>query len=306
MNAFARIVIALCAGFAAQISTNARAEISENWTFCDSCTTKRQFESAALAWLGNNTGTYVVEVGNTASSTVYQVSVTGSNVPITPNDAQRVNEGAGAPVVNLVYTEYATGADETTASPGAHYAVVNYSIPEASQTNTQFGKIVAMVKMEPILVPPPNPGTPGYDSFYGRDMAIVSRDLWQTMSIHYPGWQQGQIAGNPLKALQNALNMLRGKGPTACQVFVNGDVACFQLNLADENAARYVTGTAKDAEGRPLPESGGLGGGSGINVNHISNNPYVTGYQFPSGSWWLMCTYVGGVKVSCRVEWVAE
>lgn len=75
-----------------------------------------------------------------------------------------------------------------------------------------------------------------------------------------------------MKALQNALNMPRGKGPTACQVFVNGDVACFQLNLADENAARYVTGTAKDAEGRPLPESGGL----------------------------------GGVKVSCRVEWVAE
>lgn len=306
MNFISRSMIALLGMAALQGAPQARAELSEDWTFCDTCTTKAQFEAAAVAHVGRNYGDYVVEVGNMAASKVYEVSVTISDKPADPSRTQPVTNGASAPALGVTYLP--DEADGPYAASGGRYVIISYSVPLSSQTNTQFGIIVAMVKAGPVLAPPPNPGTYGYESFNNRSMDVVSRNLYDTMTSQYPGWQHGQISGGPLSALQKALKLLDGKGPTACQVFINGDVACFQLNLIDDNAALYINGTAKDAEGNPIRDDGGIGsgGGGGVTVNHVSNNPYVTGYQLPKGSWWLMCTYVNSVKVSCRVQWVAD
>lgn len=318
MTSVSKLLLVLAGVAFLQVAQQARAELSEDWTFCDTCTTKAQFESAAVAHIGRNYGDYVVEVGNTVTSKVYEVSVTISDTPIDPTRAPPVASGASAPATGVIYLDDVDvdgipssdteAASEPLATSGARYVIINYSLALSSQTNTQFGAIVAMAKMDPLLLPPPNPGTMGYESFGGRDMAVLNRDFWDQLTARYPSWQQGQISGGPFRALLNALKLTQGKGPTVCQVFINGDVACFQLNWGDDLAARYVAGTAKDAEGNPLSDNGGLGsgGGGGITVNHVSNSPYVTGYKFPTGSWWLMCTYVNGVKVSCRVQWVAE
>lgn len=306
MNFISRSMIALLGMAALQGAPQARAELSEDWTFCDTCTTKAQFEAAAVAHVGRNYGDYVVEVGNTAASKVYEVSVTISDKPADPSRTQPVTNGASAPALGVTYLP--DEADGPYAASGGRYVIINYSVPLSSQTNTQFGIIVAMVKADPILVPPPNSGTYGYESFANRKMEVISPDLYAAMTFYHPGWQQGQLSGNVLKALLNQLKLLEGKGPTACQVFTNGDVACFQLNLADKNAALYINGTAKDSEGKSIADNSGVGsgGGGGVTVNHVSNSPYVTGYQFPKGSYWLMCTYVNGVKISCRVQWVAD
>lgn len=129
------------------------------------------------------------------------------------------------------------------------------------------------------------------------------------MTAKYPNWQQGELGGNPLKGLMNQIKASEGKGPSICQVFLNGDVACYQLNLAAPSAIRYITGTAKNGDGESIDDGSGIGSGGGVSteVRNVPGNPGGSRYRLGNGgSFWLFCSYHNGELVSCYVEFVAE
>lgn len=131
-------------------ANSARAEMSEIWIFCDVCSTKANFEQSAINWFGTRTGSLTVEVANRQTKVIYRVSLTGSiNTGGDPLKVSPATSGA---------SRAATGITSSTlAGIGEHFTVVNWSIPESAQTNTQFGIILKMARAEPFLVPPPPP-----------------------------------------------------------------------------------------------------------------------------------------------------
>ncbi len=142
---------------------------------------------------------------NRQTKVIYRVSLTGSiNTGGDPLKTSPATSGASRAVTGITST--------TLAGIGEHFTVVNWSTPESAQTSTQFGIILKMARAEPFLVPPPAPGTYGFDSFAGALPEVLAPFLFAAMTAKYPNWQQGELGGNPLKGLMNQIKGLRRKG----------------------------------------------------------------------------------------------
>lgn len=147
-------------------------------------------------------------------------------------------------------------------------------------------------------------GVYGLSSFLGRDQGQVNQYLYTAMSAQNPGWIIQEIPGNTVLAIVNALKIRFGKGPTGCMVFHNGDSACFQFNPLNPHEAQYLTGTARDNSGQSIQESGGINGGTSLDM--IFDKPNVGWGRASSGSLWLFCMLVDGAVVECWTERIDE
>lgn len=276
--------------------------LPEEWAFCDSCSTQADFSGAARSWLGSRIGTYELMIGNTQSGTLYHVSITASNGPIVPNRLRSPAPSAsGAVVAQLLPAKErlsvkpATGA---AATKTASHTYINWALRQSAQTEAQFRDVLFLAKSEIIVAV--DPGTaasnPGFAGFTGGSNEVISPYLWTRMSEQRPGWQTGGINGGAMSMLWQSLKSLFGKGPKACLVFGDGDVACYQLNMLDKNAALYLEGTAYDRAGNPISPSGG--GGDGVGITPQGNTSVRYG---PSRGGWLICSFVSGRLSHCYI-----
>lgn len=125
--------------------------------------------------------------------------------------------------------------------PSVVFQVV--SVEADADDEQMFQEIVHQASDEPVAPPPPASWGESFDSFAAMNLQIVSKYLWAFKTAHDPTWQARASSGL-FKALWNALESVKGKGPSSCMVFRNGDSACFQLNPLADSAARYISGTA--------------------------------------------------------------
>lgn len=120
------------------------------------------------------------------------------------------------------------------------------------------------------------------------------------------GWPPSQLLGSVYKKLFKALGLYTGHSFKVCDVFANGDSACFVPDPMDRNVL-VQDGPAKDKDGRVLSDITNRvpgGGGSGMIVRDAPPNlefgaPGSSGRQ---GEVWLICDYVGGELISCYYE----
>lgn len=310
------ILVGLVLGiFVSSINTaNAQYNSSDpEWILCANCTSDSQFRAAAVARAPERTGEYFYAVGNTNTGVLKYVDVFKTmpgEIPRSLKDPQsqvlsRELGGMGSVGFLAVEGDVVTVSEDpeelealVQAVGGSGHVFVSSASPAEQQ---QFGAIVNVSKNSIIVSAPAGYG---FSSFRGAQMEIVSPFLYSAMAAGAnPAWQAGEIP-SLWKGLFNALKALNGKGPTACIVYQNGDSACYQLNILDKNAARYITDSAKDANGNLIPASGGIGGGgSDAGLNVLLSRP-VGGYTSwnRGSSRYLVCGYVGGQLVSCYVE----
>ncbi|MGH8082507.1 MAG: hypothetical protein ACREP7_18170, partial [Lysobacter sp.] len=241
--------------------------LPEQWTFCDTCVTSTDFSNAARSWVPS-TGTYEVLIGNTQSGDVYHVSITASNSPITPNV---VAPGTSA-------AKQAVPAGRQTVQSSPPYKFVNWALRLDDGLRNQFKAAVVATQSQVMATANDAgaPDVPALDHFTGGDMEIISPFLWNAMSVAHPGWNTGGYTNPVMQMLWQSLKSLFGRGPSACLVYKNGDVACYQLNMIDRNAALYLEGTAIDRDGHAIGGGGGGGGGGdGVGVHEpIGGNVY--------------------------------
>lgn len=282
---------------------------------CNTCQTDQQFATAAKSWMGTRLGEASVEVANANSGRINRVHLSARrDGDIVWRDGRSETRGQSILIEGVALRDILIR--ETSDSPlfvdvddegspstqGANIVDVILNSRESAAVELQFSKIVSMHKNE-LLIGPPNAGY-GFDSFSGREQQAVSLYLFNAMTAQNPGWQAQEIKGGSLSGLLNTLKSIYGRGPKACMVFRNLDVACFQINLLEPNAARYISDTAKDSQDRPIYEPGGIGGGGGTSVNPLGNGQIGYGFGGSGGSGgdvWLICGKVG-TTTSCYVQ----
>ncbi|MCE7031550.1 hypothetical protein LY625_02760 [Lysobacter sp. GX 14042] len=307
------ILFLVAIGLGLFFSVTGRAE-AQQWVLCTNCSTTAQFQTAAISKAPDRTGEFRFAVGNPNTGTMKHVIV----FKTMPGEVPR---GGSAPIPQkLTLGGLATDAvgfianeDEAAVTiPEDPQLLAGLMGPTFGQTNAvvssatpaeqqQFGAIVKLSKNS-IMVSAPN--SSGFSSLRGAQMEVVSPFLYSAMAAGAnPAWQAAEIPSF-WKGLFNALKSLHGKGPTACIVYRNGDSACYQLNIMDKNAARYITDSGKDANGQPIPQTGGIGGGGGGSGLNVQPNRPSTGYiswSRPSSSY-LVCSYIGGKLHSCYIQ----
>lgn len=308
-----RFLFLVVIGVGLFISGTGRAN-AQQWILCSNCTSSAQFQAAALAKAPDRTGEFRYAVGNPATGAMKYVLVVktmpgevplGGAVPL-PEDLELGTSGMDT--VGFVAIEGDAAAivpdspqEVSRMVQAASGSARAYVTAASSSEQKQFGAIVKVSKNS-IMVTAPD--AYGFTSFRGAQMEVVSPFLYSAMAAGAnPAWQAGEIP-SLWKGLFNALKSLFGKGPTACIVYRNGDSACYQMNIMDKNAARYVTDSAKDAEGNSLSQSGGIGGGGGGSGLNVQPNRPSTGYISWSRpkSAYLVCSYIGGKLHSCYIQ----
>jgi hypothetical protein len=269
--------------------STAQVAQAQDWLLCDSCSTTADYESVALdAAPAIPNSQYYYAVANTQTGDFHYVEVIYH---------QRDGD------VPASHPSEPHGVSSVQSSSDLNYSVG--SVEASSEEKAQFAAIVQLSRNE-ILVAAPD-GIDGLGSFYGAQPEILGPYLWVKKSAQNPAWQSNAIGSNWVIALWNALKAADGKGPSACIVFQNGDSACYQLNPLDRNAPRYINGTAKTIDGQPLEESGGIGGGSPLEIYNPDPGVYAWGRSsFPSYSLWLFCAYVGGKLDHCWTEIIQD
>lgn len=266
-----------------------QAAKAQAWLLCDSCSTTADYESVALeAAPAIPNSSYYFAVANTRTGTFHYVEVIyhqrDGDVP-----ASHPSEPA-----NFYSSQ---SSDELNSSVG--------SVEASPEERAQFSAIVQLSRNE-ILVAAPG-GIDGLGSFYGAQPDVLGPYLWVKKSAQNPAWQSGAIGTSWVSMLWNALKLADGKGPSACIVFQNGDSGCYQLNPMDKNAPRYISGTAKNINGQPLEEAGGIGGGTGLEIYNPDPGVYSWGRSsFPTFSLWLFCSFSGGELSGCWTQIIQD
>lgn len=269
---------------------------AQTWVVCDSCQTVSDFEEVAIdhsAPTPNSWYMYAVGNPNTGVFRYVEVSIyRDGEVPAIVYPAPRFKKNKKR--IGSVSPSYS--------DPSLRYSVV--SVP-ADANETQIFVSIAKMNSEEVVAAPPS-GIAGFDSFAGADLVQVGLYLWAFKTGLDPNWASEAVGSGSWLGLWDALKMARGKGPIACQVFLNGDSACYQLNPMAPSAPKHVAGTAKNISGQLLDSStspgGSIGGGDGDPLNVIQQgNTNEYRWTTGGGSRWLylMCSSIGGVVQNC-------
>lgn len=287
----------LCMTALLWVSTT-QVALAQAWLLCDSCSTTADYESVALeAVPAIPNSSYYFAVANTQTGTFHYVEVIfhqrEGDVPASdPSEPYTLS------------SSQSEGSLSSSQSDGSLSFSVG-SVEASSEERTQFSAIVQLSRNEILVAAPP--GIDGLESFHGAQPEILGPYLWVKKSAQNPAWQSGAIGSSWVTGLWNALKAADGKGPSACIVFQNGDSACYQLNPLDKNAPRYINGTAKTINGQPLEESGGIGGGTALEIYNPDPGVYAWGRSsFPTYSLWLFCSYSGGELTGCWTQIIQD
>lgn len=237
--------------------------------------------------------TYLYAVGNPNTNTFRYVEVT------TYRDGEVPMGVYPAPVPAESVALVNPGSESGIEATSAMYSDVLFSAASVGPSPQEMQMFASNVKfaLEDAVAPSPGTGE-GFESFASADMLLVSNYLWAFKTALDPNWQ-GENVG-----LLDALKLARGKGPTACIVYRNGDSACYQLSPVDKNAARYINGTARSLSGALIDDTqvggGGIGGGEPLSIVQTNTNEYRWTNGSGSTGWlWLVCSRQGGEITSC-------
>lgn len=260
---------------------------AQQWILCDTCQSSTDFEQVALQ---NSpaapNSTYLFAVGNTISGKLRFVEVTTFN---------EGGPGGGGVDPLRAHPTKPSGRKDRISTSSVVFQVV--SVEADAEDEQMFQEIVHQASDEPVAPPPPESWGESFDSFASLNLQLVSKYLWAFKTAHDPTWQ-ARATTSLFKALWNALESVRGKGPSACMVFRNGDSACFQLNPLADSAARYISGTAITITGIDIPSApsgGGLGDGEPLTLHNNLNE-----YRWTNGEeLWLVCAKQGGTLLGC-------
>ncbi len=290
---------------------------AQQWIFCDNCVTSQDFRNAAAQKVGDRVGEFEYAVGNTVTGKFEYVFVT--NYPdgiepfsITPPaESEAIDQSAlldsTAVVIgqeNLqVLIDPLESGNPSIQSSGPQTG----SYPASEAENQSFAGAVWAHKNQ-IIAQPPGGGVPGFESFNQKLMENVSLHLYNRMTAANPAWAGSQLRSTLRATLFGALKSLFGKGPVACQVFENGDSACFALVFNQPSAAAYINGTAVDANGIAITsEDGGGSGGGGVEpvnggISGTGANEFTIRFGGGGSELWLMCLFINEILQSCWIE----
>jgi hypothetical protein len=135
-----------------------------------------------------------------------------------------------------------------------------------------------------------------------QNMVIISQRLWAQEVLSNPGF--ANFAPSATTGLLNAIKAYFGRGILISIVLKNGDVATFEINPMDPNAARYVKGSAKDRDGNSLPDLSnpiGSGGSGSVGVTTATGGSRPATSYSVGNYYWLVCSYVGSILQGCYV-----
>lgn len=162
------------------------------------------------------------------------------------------------------------------------------------------GEVV--VTMPPDTWPPGNGG----GSFVGAERWVVGGEVvnhplyLDLVGEHFP------VPGNSLmKILFKGVSLIiNGEYPVVIVVFGNGDVAKYKITAPYESGAlaiEYVEGSARDKDGKVLPDGSGTStGGSYVEPYYGSGG---TGLRiYTEDSVWVICSRVGSGPWTCYIQ----
>jgi hypothetical protein len=160
----------------------------------------------------------------------------------------------------------------------------------AINTAVALTKKTYFVQLDPSVFP----------SYEGSMDIEIANENYQALS-NYPGlgWPPSGLAKADFDALLKVLGLYTGHAFTVCDVFGNGDSACFEPDPFDKDVLTQ-SGTAHDVKGSPLNDIANrvAGGGSGIEVQQ--DPPNVEYFLPPAGGGsGVRCGFVDGVLGGC-------
>lgn len=133
-------------------------------------------------------------------------------------------------------------------------------------------------------------------------MEIAEQNFTSLSQVPGLNWPESAFSDSFFKSLLQVLGVYTGHSFLVCDVFGNGDSACFVPDPQTNNVL-VQSGPAKNANGQQLPlitnqVSGGGGGGMGV-----TQNPPNILYSYPSsgGGGSITCAYVNG-----RIQYCIE
>ena len=299
--------------FVAVLAISFQANAQE-WIFCDNCVTSQDFRNAAVQKVGQSVGEFEYAVGNTVTGKFEYVFITNfpgdlqpfGTAPTPDNAGDNSEEELGSTVLivpseeNSILIDPFASVDPSNQSTGLTVG----SFPASALENQAFEGAVWAHRNQIIVSPPSN--TVGFESFRGRDFALVSGHLFSMLTATKPHWAASQIFGNLRNTLFKALKLYFKGGVTACQVFANGDSACFEVFFFDVWGAKYIEGSAKDANGNPIEteeNNGAFITGGGLDTVRTETAPNEFIVRFSGSTYvWLFCAFSGGELISCWIE----
>jgi hypothetical protein len=305
---------------------SAHASDPFNTVLCSGCATNAQFRAAGAASAGSNfVGTRLVLVVNPDTGDAMNVSVIwipppGSGVhPRAVHDhsiaSSSVLPGAATSLESNPFTNvYVVDADgsvvdstgRVVTNAGAHTDAGGASGSATSVSDAEKAEIdmvIALTK-KTFVVRPPESDFPSYESSIMPSLAHYN---YNALVEAVNGWPVSHISKEEYDELKKLIENYFGRDLEVCDVFANGDSACFIPNPFDPTDARQI-GDAKDKNGNKLPDvaSPVAGGGAGGSMQVKQQ-----GSHFLYGAWdsvlgggnqWLVCSYVGGKLTSCWIE----
>ena len=139
-----------------------------------------------------------------------------------------------------------------------------------------------------------------FPSYAGSLQISIAMANWAALQ-QVPGvnWPVSVFSSTVFKSMLQLMGVYSGHSFLVCDVFANGDSACFVPDPQDNNILTQ-SGPAKDANGNPLNDitnrvPGGGGGGMGVRINPPSHIDYIG----PSNASIVRCGYVNGELSIC-------
>ena len=305
-----KLLFVLIFGGVLVFSSAAFAADDNEVALCVGCTAAGQFQAAAKQAVGSSfTGERLVLSVNPDTGTSQWVLVTNTppgqvplsagHTPFSFNSASPVPVGVAVPLnadpFSRIYVADRQSAT-TMGAPGRTTAQSwGVSAAEQGEINTviQLTKKTFVVRLDPGKFP----------SYAGSQNEFIANANFAALQAAVPGWPPALLLGSVFGKLLKTLGLYTGHSFQVCDLFGNGDSACFEPNPIDRNIL-VQNGPAKDAEGRTLEDitnrvAGGGGGGMVIRDNPPGIQFGAPGSTGGAGETWEFCSYVGGKLISC-------
>jgi hypothetical protein len=295
---------------------------------CGGCTTTAQFRAVGAAYAGDEfSGTRVVLVVNPDTGDAMNVSVIWTPRPGSPyhpraipapsesrssGNANRTAKRASHRAQNI-YTVDSSGrvidsAGRLVAPARVHNNTGSSNAatasPVSAREKTEIGALIQLAKKTYVVRLP----AVSFPSYRQTEQLVLAHYNYDQLMANVQGWPATHIAGpNVLKDLIHAIENYFGRDLEVCDIWPNGDSACFEPDPGDHNVLRQI-GDAKDKDGNILSALGtwvpGGAHGGGMQVRQRGDH-FLYGVwdsMFGRGNKWLVCGYVGGKLDGCRVE----
>lgn len=178
----------------------------------------------------------------------------------------------------------------TSGTSRASVSPVSAAEQMAINTAIQVTKKTYFVQLDPATFP----------SYSGSLQILIANQNFAALQNAGIGWPVTALSSTWWKALKKILGLYTGHSFVVCDIFGNGDSACFVPNPYDKNILEQ-DGPAKDADGNDLRDIANRvagGGGDGPGITRTSPPPEIL-FNPPGGGGGIVCGLVDGRISTC-------